>query len=172
MGGIRSGGHNRKATAIKKREGNRGHRKLNENEAKANTGEPEMPKFVASSPIARAEWKRLVPLLLEMKVLSKVDGPALGGLCAAYAQLVLAEAAIAKFGIINVTLDQLTGVAELKTSPAVRIKSDAMRHLRAACGQFGLDPVSRTRIQVKASDTTQDPLDDFFGGKDSGEVVQ
>jgi P27 family predicted phage terminase small subunit len=173
LGGKGSGGRNAKSTRVKKREGNRGHRKLNEKEPKAPAGEPKMPLFVKKNVIARATWHNLVPLLLDMKVLNKAHGLALGGLCVAVSQLAMAEAALAKYGLINArTLDKETGFAVLSISPAQRIKSDALRHIRAGCMQFGLDPSAASRLHVDFGESAQDAADDFFAGEDTGDVVQ
>jgi P27 family predicted phage terminase small subunit len=171
MGGRGSGGHNRKSTERKKLEGNRGHRKLNQKEPKPKPGAPAMPPYVAVSRFARAEWNRLVPLLLDLKVLTTADGPALGGLCSAFSQLVMAENAIQKYGLMVADLEHETGVGVVRVNPAVRIKSDALRHLRAFCSQFGLDPASRSKLQID-NDSTQDSMDDFFSGKAADDVVQ
>lgn len=170
MGGRGSGGHNRKSTAVKKREGNRGHRKLNKKEPKPEPGVPPMPPYVQVSKYARAEWDRLVPLLIELKVLTKADGPSLGGLCSAFSQLVMAENAIQKYGLMVADLEHTTGVGIVRVNPAVRIKSDALRHLRAFCSQFGLDPASRSKLEI--DDPAQDKKDDFFSREDPDEVVQ
>ncbi len=162
MGGKGSGGSNRKPTAIKKLLNNPGKRKLNELEPEAPKGVPEMPKFL--TPEARAEWKRIVPILSAMNVLTVADGKALAAYCSSYAQLVLAEAAIAKFGIINVTLDQLTGVAELKVNPVVRIKSDALRQMKSFLLEFGLTPASRSKLKINANTDQADALDSLFDG--------
>ena len=64
MGGKGSGGRNRKPTAQKKAEGNRGKRPLNENEPKALPGEPPMPDFVAKDIAVRQVWRELIPIPL------------------------------------------------------------------------------------------------------------
>ena len=171
MGGRGSGGHNRKSTARKKLEGNPGHRKLNHKEPKPKPGTPPMPPYVAASRIAREQWNRLVPILLELKVLTTADGPSLGGLCTAFSQLVMAENAIQKYGLMVADLERSTGVATVRVNPAVRIKSDALRHLRAFCSLFGLDPASRSKISVESHGDSQDPMDDYLSGKAAGEVV-
>jgi P27 family predicted phage terminase small subunit len=160
MGGKGSGGSNRKPTALKKFLGNPGKRKLNEKEPKARKGVPEMPRFLTTE--ARAEWRRIIPILVDMCVLTVADGKALAGYCSAYAQLVKAEAAIEKYGIICATLDQVTGVAELKVNPAVRIKSDALRHMKSFLIEFGLTPASRSKLKINASHDTPDALDALF----------
>src|SRR5271155_6186955 len=105
MGGKGSGGSNRKPTALKKFLGNPGKRKLNDKEPAAPKGVPEMPRFLTIE--ARAEWKRIVPILCNMGLLTVADGKALAAYCSAYAQLAKAEAAIEKYGILLATLDQI-----------------------------------------------------------------
>jgi P27 family predicted phage terminase small subunit len=165
MGGKGSGGRNRKPTAIKKVQGNAGHRRLNKKEPKVQPGEPEMPAYLPTQ--ARAEWKRLVPLLLEMKVLSRSDGAALGLICLSLAQVIKSNAAIEKYGMVCATLDQLTGVAVLKANPAVKILSDAMRRSQTGFASFGLDPASRSKLIAGSSKGDDDPLDDFLNDEDA-----
>jgi P27 family predicted phage terminase small subunit len=160
MGGKGSGGSNRKPTALKKLLNNPGKRKLNEREPKPAKGIPEMPRFL--NPEARAEWKRIVPILHKMGVLTVADGKALAAYCSCYSQLSKSEAAIEKFGLICVTLDQVTGVAELKANPAVRIKSDALRQMKSFLIEFGLTPASRSKLQINANDDEPDALDSLF----------
>jgi P27 family predicted phage terminase small subunit len=161
MGGKGSGGSNRKPTALKKLLGNPGKRKLNEKEPAAPKGVPEMPRFLTTE--ARAEWRRIIPILVDMCVLTVADGKALAGYCSAYAQLAKAEAAIEKYGLICVTaLDPDTGVVELKTNPAVRIKSDALRQMKSFLIEFGLTPASRSKLKINASPDTPDALDALF----------
>jgi phage terminase small subunit len=83
-----------KPTALRIYEGNRGHQKLNDREATPLTGEPAMPKHLDQQ--ARIEWKRLVPLLLSMRVLSEAAGIALGILCSAYSTLIRAQEMMVK----------------------------------------------------------------------------
>jgi P27 family predicted phage terminase small subunit len=160
MGGKGSGGSNRKPTALKKFLGNPGKRKLNDKEPAAPKGHPEMPQFL--NPEARAEWKRIVPILCNMGVLTVADGKALAAYCSAYSQLVKCEAAIEKYGLILATLDQLTGVAELSVNPAVRIKSDSLRQMKSFLIEFGLTPASRSKLKINASNDEPDALDGLF----------
>lgn len=172
MGGRGSGGRNRKPAAVKKTQGNAGHRRLKAKEPPAPSGAPAIPSYLNAQ--GRDEWNRLVPLLLEMKVLTKADGAALGALCSAYEQLVKATAAIEKYGLICATLDQETGVAVLKVNPGVRIKSDALRHIRSSLASFGLDPASRSRLSISEdpNDRPSDPLENIRRAKTASDVVQ
>jgi len=84
-----------KPTALKKLLGNPGKRKINENEPRATIGEPPMPKL---SRVAAIEWRRIVPLLLRLGVLTVVDGKALAGYCHAYARWLQAERDVKRYG--------------------------------------------------------------------------
>ncbi len=146
MGGSGSGGKNRKPTAQKKAEGNRGRRELNIREPKALPGEPPIPKFL--NPAARKLWPDICAMLNQNGVLFKTDALAIASLCSSLVLFTKADAAIAKFGALCATLDEVTGVAVLRTNPAVRVRSDALRHLRASWQAFGLDPASRSGVEV------------------------
>jgi P27 family predicted phage terminase small subunit len=154
-------GRRPKPTALKKLMGNPGKRKLNEKEPVVPKGIPEMPRFLNTE--GRAEWRRIVPILLDMGVLTVADGKALAAYCSAYAQLAKAEAAIEKYGLICATaVDPDTGVVELKINPAVRIKSDAMRHLKSFLIEFGLTPAARSRLKINTNPDAPDALDSLF----------
>ncbi len=146
MGGKGSGGKNRKPTAIKKAEGNRGKRTLNESEPAALPGEPPIPKELSKA--ARAVWPSICAVLAENQVLYKTHGVAVAALCSSYVQFFLADAAVQKYGIVNVELEELTGVATIKMNPAVRARSDALRHLRSCWQAFGLDPSSMAGLNA------------------------
>lgn len=149
MGGKGSGGRNRKPTAQKKAEGNRGKRQLNEKEPPALLGQPPMPDFVAKDIAVRQVWHMLIPVLADYGVLRKTDSIAIGTLCSNYVLFSQADASVRKHGHVIVTeLDQETGVAVLKLNPSVRVRSDALKQLRAGWQAFGLDPRSAAGIQL------------------------
>jgi len=167
MGGRGSGGHNRKPTALKRLEGNPGKRKLNDREPIADLGRPEMPPGL--SRVARKEWNQIVPRLEQMGVLTVVDGKALAAYCSTYAQWMQAERNIAKYGLVTAIADpDDTGLVVLKTNPAVKIKGDSLRLMRAFLNDFGLTPASRARLTTNddkgkyAPPQTNDALERFL----------
>jgi P27 family predicted phage terminase small subunit len=159
MGGKGSGGANAKPTKLKKLLGNPGKRKLNDKEPKAVPGRPAIPAFVRGE--ARAWWPRICSMIEELGVLTKSDGLAVAALCSSIGQLVKAEAAIEKFGMIFATVDETTGVATHKVNPAVRVKSDALRHMNSLLGQFGLSPSTRSKLKIDAP-SEPDPFESFL----------
>jgi phage terminase small subunit len=70
-----------KPSGIRVLEGNPAKRALPADEPKPLGCAPDMPRYLDSE--ARREWKRLVPILLAMRVLTEADGVALGNLCQA-----------------------------------------------------------------------------------------
>jgi P27 family predicted phage terminase small subunit len=146
MGGKGSGGRNRKPTAQKKAEGNQGKRKLNAKEPPSLPGEPPKPSCLSAA--GRKVWPEVVKILESAGVLFKTDGIAIAALCSTLVLFKTAETAIAKYGSLHVELDELTGAGVLRTAPAVRVRSDALKHLRSLWQAFGLDPSSRSGVSL------------------------
>jgi len=176
MSGTKSSGRRPKPTALKKLQGNPGHRRLNKKEPRAKPGVPEMPDRMPLE--ARAEWRRITPILEKMGVLTTADGPALGAYCKLHAQILQAEAAIAKFGIVTAQLNEETGVAVLKKNPAVTVKAEALRLVKAFLLEFGLTPASRSKLSVgegrdlEPDVKAQDALEDFLSRKPASRATQ
>lgn len=169
MGGNGSGGRNRKPTAQKKAEGNPGKRKLNAHEPKALPGQPAMPKHLTAA--QKKVWPAVCAALAENEMLFKTDALAIGALCSSLVLFAQADAAIAKFGSVCATLDEVTGVAVLRTNPAVRVRSDALRHLRASMQAFGLDPSSRSGIELPDNPKSKSALDAILRSKSANDDV-
>ena len=162
-------GRRPKPTQVKLREGNVGHRRLDKNEPKPRPGAPTMPFKLSGR--ALAHWKRLVPIMLEMKVLTVADGDVLARYCSTLATWELAAAAVKRYGLFVMTRDEKTGQVAKKLNPALRAQQDAARELRHLEGETGLTPASRARLQVRPADEV-DSLADFLDGKSKDDVVQ
>lgn len=169
-------------TRVKKLRGNAGKRKLNDAEPQPDPGEPQMPAGL--SPMAQQEWARVVPELLRLEVLSKIDGKALAAYCMAYSRWMQAEADIAKYGLIieEPVIDAKTGdqrrigeilsidadgnavrlgdpLFQLKRNPAISVSHDAMKLMKSFLVEFGMTPAARTRLRVEKSEKSEDPLE-------------
>jgi P27 family predicted phage terminase small subunit len=170
MGGRGSGGKNRKPTAQKKAEGNRGKRKPTPgvHEPAALPGEPPIPRGL-SAPVRQA-WPIVCKMLHEAGVLFKTDAIAVAALCSSLVLFQQADRAVAKYGCLCVELDEVTGAGVLRTNPAVRVRSDALRHLRSSWQGFGLDPSSRMGVQIPDPDPkgrSETALDSILRSKSS-----
>lgn len=104
---------------------------------------PECPEFLL--PEAKAHWAKIVPLLIDLRILSKVDTSALALYCQARGRWEQAEREIAKMG----------GVLMIKApsgypiqNPYLAIANRAMEDCYKYLQQFGLSPSARTRVTV------------------------
>jgi P27 family predicted phage terminase small subunit len=126
--------------------GNPTHRPPSRNEPKPQTGEPDAPKYLSAK--ARKHWKRLVPMLLQMRVLTQADGDSLAKLCAKLADVEELETNIRKSGWL--IKNPKTGA--IHANPLVQIKLQQDKDLIVMFREFGLTPSARSRIQIAPED--------------------
>lgn len=152
-------GRRPKPTAIKKLEGNRGHRPLSKTEPLPDKTPPTCPSWLSYQ--AKAEWKRVVPELERLGLITIVDRAALTGYCEAYARYVKAAKAIQD----SFTYDYIDQSFKTKRArkPEVDICRDSLNQVKAFCIEFGLTPSSRGRMSVPGQVPDQDPLDIMLG---------
>lgn len=135
----RSGGHNRKSLAVTKLHGNAGKGRLP-------TEEPKPPSIVTVAPPpglnrwAKAEFRRMVPVLRSMRVLTEADLAALVVYVVAYGALWEANSHLRRGGSVFVFNEKPM------ESPWVKIRDRALVNLLAVAREFGLTPVSRIRL--------------------------
>jgi len=97
-----------------------------------------------------------------MKLDARSDAMMLEGACVNYARAVQADAMIQRGcqveePIINHTTGKVIGT-KIKNHPAVAVSNSAWRQVRAFCSEFGLSPVSRTRLALEQPDTSSEDL--------------
>lgn len=117
---------------------------------------PRCPKYL--HPVARREWKRVVPALDRLGLLTEVDGAALEAYCNAYANMVEAQDYLNKNGQYFKTHNGYVTV-----NPQVAIVNRAMQTIKAFCAEFGLTPSARCRMAVPGVDD-EDEMDAFLKG--------
>ena len=122
-------------------EGNPGKRPLNPFEPQPRVKRPKCPAHLDDA--AKREWRRLVPILERMRVLTEADEIPLANLCMQYATLVKAQQLLGKSGLLFKTKS-----GYVQQSPLVGIVSGCVEQINKLCREFGLTPASRTRIQV------------------------
>ena len=153
MGGRGSGGRNAKPTALKKLLGNPGKRKFNENEPKPALGEPEMPRLPRG---AAEEWRRIVPILMKLGILTIADGPALAMYCANYARWQKAERQLANCRNLN----------SENARTLISTADKAMKLAKSFLVEFGLTPASRPRLAsfviMPMAQEKDDPAEKYF----------
>jgi len=134
------GGQNRVPTALKILAGNPGKRRLPEHEPQAKPAAPPMPDGMSAA--AKAEWRRLVPELVALGVLTSIDRAALVGYCEAWSTYLRANLELAK---PDAPLVQTTTGGD-SLSAWLRVRSAAAKEMRDFATEFGLTPASRTRV--------------------------
>jgi P27 family predicted phage terminase small subunit len=116
---------------------------LNRREAKPRPAMPSCPSHL--NPVAKAEWRRITPLLHKCGLLSELDRAALAAYCQAWARWVEAERAIAEVGSL---VKAPSGY--LIPHPYLGIANRAMKQMHSLLAEFGMTPSSRTRIKTGA----------------------
>jgi P27 family predicted phage terminase small subunit len=142
-------GRKPKPTALRRAQGNPGHRPLNNNEPKP-TGIPLCPSHL--NEVAKREWRRIAPELIALGLLTKIDRAALAAYCVSYSRWVAAEQSVDKFG----TVIKLKNSDTPLRNPHVTIANAALDQMRKFLVEFGMTPSSRSRIQAaptEAKDT-------------------
>lgn len=162
MGGKGSGGHNRLPTAVKRARGTlKASREVAEPVSLAGDGAVNTAPPAYLTKGAKAEWKRVVGLLDQAKLLVEADRTALALYCTAVDRAQQAEKEIEATGmtVVNPT----TGA--LHAHPLLTVAKEARAQaLRYGC-EFGLTPASRSKIAAPAAakEPEADPLASFLG---------
>lgn len=148
-----------KPTVLKVLEGNPGKRKLNQSEPtppKA-MSVPRPPKRLL--PAARAEWKRLAPMLVTLGVVTEADWPAFTELCQCYAYYLAVDERITQEGSAGAYKTQTTDSGYEMKHPLLSIRQQHLDAWRRALADFGLTPASRSHIIGIESANRREPSD-------------
>jgi P27 family predicted phage terminase small subunit len=115
---------------------------------------PPAPSWLSAE--AKREWKRVVPILVDRRILTTADLGSLENYCVAIGTVREMERQLQRDGHVVET------EKGMKRHPAVGIQSDAMTRARLLAAELGLTPTSRSRPSVRG-DTPGDDLD-FLDG--------
>lgn len=145
-------------TAIRVLNGNPGGRPLPEHEPKPKVMLPKPPAHLTAD--ARREWQRIGKLLLDLGVMTEIDGTALAAYCQAYARWVEAEQMLAKHGTLW-KLKTPKGGDYFSQSPYLAIANKAIEQMSRMLTEFGMTPSSRSRIHA-SKPVEADPFESFL----------
>ncbi len=119
-----------------------------------------LPPAWLTDDLAKAEWVRLVPDLMKMRVLSPMDSVNLAMLCQATAAYVKAQQIIAAKGSTYTTTSKHGEMERVR--PEVKIAAEAEKTILRITKEFGLAPLSRARMATAhASNGVQLELPNF-----------
>ena len=141
-----------KPTAIEIAEGRPGKRRLNGREPQPRGITPKCPAYLDER--ARQEWRRLILILKQMKVLTEADGLMLGNLCLTVSTLVKAQEKLNQLGILYKSPS-----GYVMQSPLLTVVNQCVDTITKLSREFGLTPASRPRLTIqKQDDTHEDEL--------------
>jgi P27 family predicted phage terminase small subunit len=120
-------------------EGNPGHRPLNHDEPTLDVQAPARPEFLSEA--AETEWDRIVPILLQMRLLTEADGIALAMLCQSYADYLKANDDLRRTGLV-----MRTKTGYVTQNPLIAIARGYQEMYCKLMLEFGLTPSSRVSV--------------------------
>ena len=107
---------------------------------------------------AKAEWRRIAPMLARNGLLTEMDLDALTAYCHAWCVWKDANAKIRQFGIV---IKSQNGFP--MQSPYLPIANKAMVTMKGFMLEFGMTPSSRSRVtRTEEDQTTDNPLGKFL----------
>ena len=115
-------------------------------------GKPKMPKDL--SPVAAAEWKRLVRELAKRETLTKVDSSALEIYATTFARWKACVSELEKYGpVVETTWTDQSGNIHTKRTenPASKIAGRLENSMRAMLKEFSATPASREKTRPTKS---------------------
>jgi P27 family predicted phage terminase small subunit len=95
---------------------------------------------------AKAEWRRVMPILIERRILTDADLGILESYCVATGIVREAQRLLSKDGL----------VLEGKRHPAFGMMNAAQTNQRLCAAELGLTPVSRSRPSIRDDDDDED----------------
>lgn len=149
-------------TALRALRGNPQHRPMPEDEPTPDVGRPSPPEELVKRADALAEWNRVVPVLEQLGLLTKIDRAALSGYCMAYARWIEAERELSKSDALIVK----TKTGYPMQNPLIGIANQQLKLMHGFIAEFGLSPASRTRVRTSAS--SESALKAFTSAKPKG----
>lgn len=155
-------GRTPKPTAMKVLQGNPGKRPLNRREPSFSAEGLSCPRWLTG--LARLEWKRVVPLLKEQRLVTAADRVTVEAYCVAYANWRKAEAVLEERGFV-MKIETKGGGTYEQQRPEVAIAQKYYTLMLTAGGRLGFDPSSRTRLQVPEA-PAEDPFGAFLKGQE------
>jgi P27 family predicted phage terminase small subunit len=129
--------------------------------------EPDMtpPKYL--NRIARAEWNRIYPLLLEQNTFRELDRSLVASYCQYFAHWIAAEADIARNGlVINITSQTRTGsTVKPVQNPSLRNSVAAHKQMLQVSSKFGISTLDRSKLDLPEEPNNEgDLLDQLLSG--------
>lgn len=112
---------------------------------------------------AKREWRRVMPMLVERRILTTADLGALENYCIHIGTIRQMDRHLEEHGAIFEAFkeneDGDTVSLGMKRNPAVGIRSDSTTHARLLASELGLTPTSRSRPSIRDEGDEDDLVD-------------
>ena len=135
-----------KPTNVKKLEGNPGQRRLNDEEPVPDSSDDLLNPPAWMDDFAKEEWRRLVPMLKRIGILTDADVGVMTAYCQAFSQFRQATETVNKDGLVYKPNE---GSNYLQQTPHLSIANKAAERMRKLAAELGITPSSRSRIRAK-----------------------
>lgn len=122
---------------------------------------PSCPRWL--SPEAKRAWRETVPVLKQMRILTRIDRDALAAYCQTYARWKAAEQFIDQHGEVYPIRDEAGKIRYMQPFPQVAIARSYLQVLRSYQQEFGMTPSARTRVHEIPSFVRDAEDERFFG---------
>ena len=129
------------------------------NELRVKPSRPRCPVYLKGA--AKRAWEQVVPLLLEMNVICKLDRSALARYCEDLALERACRDFIAKHGRSYPIRDQKGALKCLVPFPEMNQLHKLGERLRRAEAEFGLTPAARVRLVLDGAEADTQDIDPF-----------
>ncbi|MBK5292166.1 MAG: phage terminase small subunit P27 family [Acidobacteriia bacterium] len=136
-------------------EGNLGKRPLKDREPRPRQIAPKCPKHLDAE--ARREWRRMVPILIRMRLLTEANQYLLANLCQSFSTLAKAQQKLSETGLLRKTPS-----GYLQQNPMLSVVNGCIEIIANLSREFGLTPRSRIRLQAGPADDNREELEDVF----------
>ena len=125
------------------------------------TTKPKCPRWLAGP--ARTCWRRLVPDLHRVGILTGADADVMAAFCQARSDFEAAARELADWRArTNGTATVSDRFGQLKPHPAIAMQATAISQLRQLGSQLGLTPSGRVRLGAPGGDPENDNPDDVL----------
>ena len=121
------------------------------------------PPSWLNSTIAKNEWKRVVPQLLEIDVAGNLDLEAVAGYCNAFANYRKATEQLSKEEFVIITEDPKTGATLYKENPLVNVQIKWGTEMRKFADICGMTINARLKAAATKQKQEQDTIETQFG---------
>ena len=125
---------------------------MNPAEPAASSDLPRLPRWITLSPSAARAFRILRARLEGIGLASASDTEKLTLAALRLAEVAELDAVLTREGSFYTV--EATGL--VKSHPAARQRSEAMKHLQSLLGDFGLDPVNRSKVRAPAAGKPDD----------------